>query len=76
MILDLDFILAFSKLKYEGFDVVQRDRYYVLRKARDDEAGRLYPEMLEEESDGLYIQDIMRGGIQNDDPRIPRNICE
>lgn len=67
---------AFSKLKYEGFDVVQRDHYYVLRKARDDEAGRLYLEMLEEESDGLYIQDIMRGGIQNDDPRIPRNICE
>lgn len=67
---------AFSKLKYEGFDIVQRDHYYVLRKARDDEAGRLYLEMLEEESDGLYIQDIMRGGIQNDDPRIPRNICE
>ena len=29
---------------------------------------------LEEEDDGLYIQDIMRGGIRNDDPRIPRNI--
>jgi hypothetical protein len=67
---------AFSKLKYEGFDVVERDRYYVLRKARDDEASRLYLAMLEEEIDGLYIQDIMRGGIQNDDPRIPRNISE
>ena len=33
-----------------------------------------YIKMLEEESDGLYIQDIMRGGIKNDDPRIPRNI--
>ena len=33
-----------------------------------------YLEMLEEEDDGLYIQDIMRGGIRNDDPRIPRNL--
>ena len=67
---------AFSKLKYEGFDVAEKDVFYVLRKARDDEANQTYLEMLEEESDGLYIQDIMRGGIKNDDPRIPRNIFE
>lgn len=67
---------AFSRLKYEGFDVAQKDRYFVLRKARADEANRLYWGMLEEESDGLFMQDIMRGGIQNDDLRIPRNICE
>lgn len=67
---------AFSKLKYEGFHVAEKDQYYVLRKARDDEANQMYLKMLEEESDGLYIQDIMRGGIKNDDPRIPRNISE
>jgi len=67
---------AFSKLKYEGFDVAEKDVFYVLRKARDDEANQTYLEMLEEESDGLYIQDIMRGGIKNDDPRIPRNISK
>ena len=67
---------AFSKLKYEGFDVAEKDVFYVLRKARDDEANQLYLEMLEEESDGLYIQDIMRGGIKNDDSRIPRNLSE
>lgn len=65
---------AFSKLHFEGFDIAEKDKYYVLRKARDDEANRLYFDMLEEESDGLYIQDIMRGGVTNDDPRIPRNI--
>lgn len=65
---------AFSKLRYEGFDVAEKEKYYVLRKARDDEANQTYLEMLEEESDGLYIQDIMRGGIKNDDPRIPRNL--
>ena len=67
---------AFSKLKFEAFDIAEKEQYYVLRKARDDEANQLYLEMLEEESDGLYIQDIMRGGIRNDDPRIPRNLSE
>lgn len=67
---------AFSQLNYEGFDVAEKDRYYVLRKARNDEANQLYLEMLEEDSDGLYIQDIMRGGIKNNDPRIPRNLSE
>ena len=67
---------AFSMLKYEGFDVATKDQYYILRKSRNDEANQLYADMLEEESDGLYIQDIIRGGIQNDDPRIPRNISE
>ena len=67
---------AFSMLKYEGFDVATKDQYYILRKSRNDEANQLYVDMLEEESDGLYIQDIIRGGIKNDDPRIPRNISE
>lgn len=67
---------AFSKLSYEGYDVAEKDVFYVLRKARDDEANQLYLQMLEEESDGLYIQDIIRGGIKNDDPRIPRNLSE
>ena len=67
---------AFSRLRYEGFDVAEKEKYYVHRKARDEEANRAYLEMLEEESDGLYIQDIMRGGIRNDDPRIPRNLSE
>ena len=67
---------AFSMLKYQGFDVAEKDQYYVLRKSRNDEANQLYLRMLEEESDGLYIQDIMRGGIKNDDPRIPRNVSE
>lgn len=65
---------AFSRLQYEGFDIAEKEKYYVLRKSRDDEANQLYLDMLEEDDDGLYIQDIMRGGIRNDDPRIPRNL--
>lgn len=67
---------AFSRIQFEGFDVAEKEEFYVLRKARDDEANRHYFGMLEEESDGLYIQDIIRGGITNDDPRIPRNISK
>lgn len=65
---------AFTKLKYEGFEVAEQGKYYVHRKSRNDEANRQYFEMLDKESDGLYIQDIIRGGITNDDPCIPRNI--
>ena len=67
---------AFSKIKYEGFEVAEKDMYYVLRKSRDDKANQTYLDILEEESDGLYIQDIIRGGVSNDDPRIPRNLSE
>ena len=67
---------AFTKLKYEGFEVAEQGKYYVHRKSRNDEANRQYFEMLNKESDGLYIQDIIRGGITNDDPCIPRNISE
>lgn len=67
---------AFSRIQYEGFDVAEKEEFYVLRKARDDEANQLYLEMLEEDFDGLYIRDIIKGEIKNDDPRIPRNISE
>ena len=67
---------AFSLLHYDGFSIAEKERYYVRRKARNDEADQLYSDILEEETDGLYILDIIRGGIQNDDPRIPRNLSE
>lgn len=65
---------AFDRIRYEGFDIAVKDKYYFLRKSRNDETNHLYLDMLEEEDDGLYIQDIMRGGIRNDDPRIPRSL--
>ena len=67
---------AFSKIKYEGFEIAEKDHYYVLRKARDDEAKQAYLDIQEEETDGLYIQDILRGGVSNDDSRIPGNVSE
>ena len=65
---------AFSKLKFDGFDIANKDKYYSLRLSRNDEANKTYFDILNETSDGIFIQDIIRGNIQNDDPRIPRNI--
>ena len=67
---------AFSKIRFDGFEAAEKERYYVLRKARNDEANQTYLNIQEEEGNGLYIQDILRGGITNDDPRIPGNISE
>ena len=67
---------AFSKIKFEGFEIAEKGTYYVLRKARDDAASQMYLDIQEEEVDGLYIQDIMRGDITNDDARIPRNLSQ
>lgn len=67
---------AFSRLQFEGVNVAEKEEYYVLRKARDDEANKLYYDLLEEGYEGLYIRDIIREEIRNDDPRIPRNISK
>jgi len=52
---------AFSKIKYEGFEVAEKNKYYVLRKSRNDDANQSYLDILEEDGDGIYIQDILRG---------------
>lgn len=65
---------AFSMLEHQGFEAADKDVYYIKRKARDDEARYMYNKILETEVDGLFIQDILRGGIGNEDPRIPRNV--
>ena len=67
---------AFSRLKFEGFETADREQYYSLRKARNDDANKMYTDILEENTDGLYMVDIIRGGITNDDSRIPRNISQ
>ena len=64
---------AFSRLSFDGYEPVERQRYYPARKNRIDEADSRYRKLLEKAEDGLFIQDIIRGGIGNDDPRIPRN---
>lgn len=65
---------AFTCLMYDGYEEAPYDEYYSLRKQRSDEASNAYLKILEEDSDDYFIQDIIRGGITNNDVRIPRNV--
>ncbi len=65
---------AFSLLQFQGFEPVEKDKYYILRKARDTSANEAYLKMLEEAEDGIYVNEIVKGVLKNDDPRIPRNL--
>jgi hypothetical protein len=67
---------AFSKLHFEGFERAERTIYYPKRKTRDDAANAEYQKILNLNADDLYMIDIIREQVKNDDPRIPRNICE
>lgn len=67
---------AFSKIRFAGAKLADKDIYAKLRKDRNKEADALYLQILEEADDGLYMLDIMRGGIGNEDTRIPRNVSE
>ena len=65
---------AFSLLRFEGTATAERDKYYVLRKARNDGAEQIYQKLSSEQSDGIYMADILRWEIKNGDTRIPRSI--
>lgn len=67
---------AFSNIRFSGFEVADHNTYYPKRKARSDEAEDDFIKLSEESGDGLYMMDIIRGRIGNDDERIPRNVPE
>ena len=67
---------AFSCLTYDGFEIAKKEEFYEYRKVRNDNANKMYLNILEDESDGLFIRDIIRLEIKNNDTRIPRNISK
>ena len=67
---------AFSNLSFFGFEEAGWEQYYELREKRNTEANKAYFSILQEDSGGLFIQDIIKGGITNEDQRIPRNISK
>lgn len=67
---------AFSCLTYDGFEIAKKEEFYEYRKVRNDNANKMYLNILEDESDGLYIRDIIRLEIKNNDTRIPKNISK
>lgn len=62
---------AFSKIKFLGYEIAEQDIYYSLRKTRDEFARRKYFENIRGlGEDDIYLIDIIRKGIDKNDPRI------
>ena len=68
---------AFEQLKYIESTMADNETYYTKRRARDLMAKEEYREATKLSSvtqDDLFIMDIIRQEVKNDDPRIQRNI--
>jgi hypothetical protein len=65
---------AFDNIKFVDFSTADQQKYYPSRKARAEKAEHDFRKICEEPCDGLYMIDIIREGVKNDDPRIPRNV--
>ena len=68
---------AFEQLKYIESTVADNETYYTKRRARDLMAKEEYREATKLSNvtqDDLFIMDIIRQEVKNDDPRIQRNI--
>ena len=62
---------AFEAIRFQSFEVADNTEYFPKRKARDDEARAAYRAELEREDlEGLYMRDILREGVQLNDPRL------
>lgn len=68
---------AFAQLKYIESTIADNETYYTKRYARDLQAKKEYSETtkyLDVTKDDLFVMDIIRQEVKNDDPRIQRNI--
>lgn len=62
---------AFNEIRFVSAEQVSGLVYYPLRKKRDDQAKHDYHAELEKSNvSGLFILDIIREGITQDDPRL------
>ena len=62
---------AFDAIKFIGYTVADNTVYYAKRKARDDEVRNAYMRGLESgDIGGIFMCDIIRKGIKQDDPRL------
>ena len=65
--------LAFSRLKFLGYETAPQEIHYPLRKKRDELARNAYLSDRKGSilsSDSLLLVDIIRGGINPNDPRL------
>ena len=63
--------VALGRLEFLGADPVDGDLWFPRRKARDEKARASFRELaLEDDIVGLYMRDIVRGEVTDDDPRL------
>lgn len=70
---------AFSKISFVGAVPVAKEEYYPKFLARDTEARRSFKEDIKKKNsykDDIFVMDLLREEIKNDDPRIQRIILE
>ena len=63
---------AFEQIKYLGYELVDAEIYYARKKEREREARKEYRLRRSQKADirELFILDIMREEMKNDDPRL------
>ena len=62
---------AFDEIKFVSYEVCDNTIYYAKRKARDEEARKVFKTELEKEDlNGLYMRDIIREEVTPDDARL------
>lgn len=62
---------AFNAIKFLDYTICRNTVYYAKRKARDDEARAAYQRELEKDDlDGIYMRDIIREEMKQDDIRL------
>lgn len=63
--------LAFSKLKFEGFETADRLEYFIKRKTRDEKARKDYLNGTRNSAtltNDIFVLDIIRRGLKDGDP--------
>ena len=62
---------AFSRIVFKNYVIAKSDEYYIKRKKRNDDANIAFKnEQNTDDIDGIYMRDIIRERIDNDDPRL------
>lgn len=70
---------AFKQIEYVGYEVVECREYYYKRSDRDQNARIAYmnqKKSLQQLTDDIFVLDIIREDMKNDDPRLQSIISE
>lgn len=65
---------AFERIRFVSAETAESEVYYPKRKMRDESAALSYQKITEHDADGLYMIDILRNEVKEDDPRIPGTV--